>query len=37
MKGAPEDTPEGAPKVSLNDLHKDAQESAFEVARNVLL
>ena len=30
-------TPEGAPKVSLSDLHKDVQESAFEVAPKILL
>ena len=28
--------PEGAPKVSLSDLHKDLQESAFEVAPKIL-
>ena len=37
IKGAPEGTPEGAHKVSLSDLHKDVQESAFEVAPNILL
>ena len=37
MKGAPEGTPEGALKVSLSDLHKDVQESAFEVGPTILL
>ena len=37
IKSAPEGTPEGAPKVSLSDLHKDVQESAFEVAPKILL
>ena len=31
IKGASEDAP------SLSDLHKDVQESAFEVAPNILL
>ena len=37
IKGAPEGTPEGAPKISFSDLHKDVQESAFEVATKILL
>ena len=37
VKGAPESTPEGTPNVSLSDLHKDVQESAFEVAPKILL
>ena len=28
---------EGAPKVSLSDLHKDVQESALKVAPKILL
>ena len=37
IKGAPEGTPEDAPKVSLSDLHKDVQEVAFDVAPKILL
>ena len=37
IKGAPEGTTEDAPKVSLSELHKDVQESAFEVAPKILL
>ena len=37
IKGAPEGTHVGAPKVSLSDLHKDVQESVFEVAPKILL
>ena len=37
IKGTPEGTPGGAPKISLSDLHKDVQESAFEVAPKILL
>ena len=37
LDGAVKGTPEGTPKISLNDLHKDAQESAFEVAPKILL
>ena len=37
IKGAPEGTPEGEPKVSLSNLHKDVQESAVEVAPQILL
>ena len=37
IKSAHEGTPEGAPKVSLSSLHKDVQESAFEVAPKILL
>ena len=37
IKVAPEGTPEGVPKVSLNDLYKNVQESAFEVAPKILL
>ena len=31
-RGTPDGTLDGAPKNTLIDLHKDAQESAFEVA-----
>ena len=37
IKGAPEGTPESAHKVSLNDLHKDLEKGAFEVASKILL
>ena len=37
IKGAPERTPENAPKVALSDLHKDVQEGAFEVAHRISL
>ena len=37
IKSAHEGTPEGAPKVSLSNLHKDVQESAFELAPKILL
>ena len=37
IKGTPEGIPGGAPKISLSDLHKDVQESAFEVAPKILL
>ena len=37
IKGELEGTPDGAPKVFLSDLHKDVQESAFEVAPKILL
>ena len=37
IRGAPEGTPDGAPKVSFSDLHKDVQESAFEVAPKISL
>ena len=33
-RGAPEGTLEGAPNDALSNLHKDAQEGAFEVALN---
>ena len=36
LDGAIKGTPEGAPKVSLNDLRKDVQESAFAVAPKIL-
>ena len=31
-RGAPESTFEGAPNDALTNLHKDPEESAFEVA-----
>ena len=37
IKGASEGAPEGAPKVALSNLHKDVQESAFEVPPKILL
>ena len=37
IKGAREGTLEGPPKISLSDLHKDVQKSAFEVAPKILL
>ena len=32
LRGAPEGTLKGAPKDTRSNLHKDAQERAFEVA-----
>ena len=34
-RGAPEGTFDGAPKDTLSDLHKDAQEGVCEVALKV--
>ena len=34
-RGTPDGTLDGTPKNTLIDLHKDAQESAFEVALKV--
>ena len=36
-KSAREGTPEGAPKVSLSDIHKDVQEVTFEVESKILI